>query len=125
MQSILVLDDEPIVRQSLVDYFEDRSWDPLEADSGEAALLLLENGQPDAAIVDIRLPGMDGNEFIRNACQRYPHMVFLICTGSPEFAVPQDLKAQPNVSNEIFRKPVDDLARLENETLRLIGANTH
>ncbi|MCB1760060.1 MAG: response regulator [Gammaproteobacteria bacterium] len=125
MQSILVLDDEPIVRQSLVDYFEDRAWDPLEADSGEAALLLLENGQPDAAIVDIRLPGMDGNEFIRSACRRYPRMVFLICTGSPEFTVPQDLQAEPNVCNEIFRKPVDDLARLESETLRLIGANAH
>ena len=119
MKSILILDDEPNVRQSLADYFEDRLWRPIQAESGEEALELLETEQPVAVIVDIRLPGMDGSTFIRQALKRYVRMVFVIYTGSPEYVVTPDLLNVSRVSERLFRKPVRDLGELEKEDLRL------
>ncbi len=119
-KTILIVDDETFIRQSLADYFEDHLWRPLEAESGERALEILEKESPDGAIVDIRMGGMDGNSFIREAHGKKPGMVFVICTGSPEYDVPADLLKLPCVSNHLFRKPVTDMGELEKEILDLI-----
>ena len=50
MKTLLVLDDEHIVRQSFVDYFEDRSWHVVQAETAEQALTMLETVQPAAAL---------------------------------------------------------------------------
>lgn len=123
MKSILILDDEAAVRQSLVDHFEDRCWRTVEAGSAEEALTLLGLEQPDAAIVDIRLPGMDGNDFIRQANLNHTSTVFVICTGSPEYLVPPDLQQLSNVSSRLIKKPVANLDELEAELLRLMEKN--
>lgn len=120
MKTILVLDDEAAVRQSFVDYFEDLLWNPLQAESAEEALEILQTEQPEAAIVDVRLPGMDGNDFIRQASEKHPALKFLICTGSPEYHIPEDIKKIKNVSNCLFKKPVSDLVELEKEVNRMI-----
>ncbi len=121
MKTILILDDEAFIRQSFVDYFEDSLWRTLQANSGEQALELLEKESPDGAIVDIRLRGMDGDAFIREAYRKKPKMAFVICTGSPEYDVPVDLLKLLCVSSQVFRKPVTNMAELEKNLLRLIA----
>lgn len=116
-KAVLIVDDETFIRQSFVDYFEDHLWQTFQAESGELALELLETECPDAAVVDIRMSGMDGNDFIRKASGKYPEIAYLICTGSPEYVVPSDLQKLPCVSNKLFRKPVTDIAELEAELL--------
>jgi two-component system, OmpR family, response regulator len=103
-----------------MDFFEDRLWRPLGAESGEQALGLLEEESPHGAIVDIRLGEMNGNDFISAAYQRKPGTAFVICTGSPEYTLPADLKHLPGISSRVFRKPVTDMATVENDLLRLI-----
>jgi len=120
IKTVLIVDDEVFIRQSLVDYFEDHLWRPLQAESGELALELLEEESPDGAVVDIRLRGMDGNAFICEAHRKKPKMAFVIYTGSPEYDVPADLLKLPGVSGHVFRKPVTDMAELEKDLLRLI-----
>jgi len=120
MKTILILDDEQTVRESFADYFEDRLWRPVQAESAEEALKMLENETPIAAVVDVRLPGMDGNDFIREVCRRNIRMASVICTGSPEYTVPNDLVALSCVSNHLFKKPITDLADLEKDILRVI-----
>ena len=120
-KTVLVVDDEIFIRQSFADYFEDRLWHPLEAESGEQALEILEKESPHGDIVDIRLGGMDGDTFIREACLKKPKTAFVICTGSPEYDVPSDLLRLPCVSDQVFRKPVTHMAGLEEELLRLIA----
>ncbi len=115
MKSILILDDESGVRQSLFDYFEDHLWNPIMAESAEDALLLIEKEKPVAAIVDVRLPGMNGSDFIREAVSRNISMVFVICSGSSEYEFPQDLKSMACVCDDFFKKPVQDLSVLENQ----------
>ncbi len=115
MKTILILDDESGVRQSLFDYFEDHLWNPIMAESAEEALLLIEKENPVAAIVDVRLPGMNGSDFIREVVQGQISMVFIICSGSSEYEFPQDLKNMPRVCDEFFKKPVQDLSVLERQ----------
>lgn len=120
MKTILILDDEPFVRKSFADYFEDHLWRPLQANSAKQALELLEKESPYGAVVDIRLKGMDGNAFIRKVHREKPKMAFVICTGSPEYDIPADLLKLPCVSNHVFRKPVTDMAELEKDLLRIM-----
>lgn len=119
MKTILVLEDEQTVRESLADYFEDRLWQTLQAESAEEALELMEPEPPSAAVVDVRLPGMDGNDFIPQALKRNTRMAFVSCTGSPEYVVPPDLLRLPGVSECLFKKPITRPAELEEEILRI------
>ena len=120
MRSVLVVDDEPFIRQSFVDFFEDRLWQALPAESGEEALEAVRRESPQCAIVDIRLGGMDGDAFIREAVKMNPKMAFVICTGSPEYGVPADLLALPSVCNHIYLKPVTNIAELEQGLLQMM-----
>ena len=119
-KTVLLVDDEIFIRQSFADYFEDYLWNTIQASSGEKALEILEKESPDAAVVDIRMGGMDGNTFIRRACKKNPNMVFVIYTGSPEYDVPSDLLNLPQVSNHLFKKPVAEISDLESELLALM-----
>jgi DNA-binding NtrC family response regulator len=120
-KTILIIDDEEIVRDSFSYYFEDRLWDCLLAESGEAALDILDEVSPHCAIVDIRMGGMDGNEFIRKAYLKKPQMACVICTGSPEYGIPEDVRILPNVSERVFNKPVTRIDELEKELLQLMS----
>ena len=82
--TLLVVDDEDAVRESFCDYFEDHGFRPLPARSGEAAMELLGVESPDATIVDIRMEGTSGEDFIRKASPQLPGCAFIICTGFSE-----------------------------------------
>ncbi|PCH65085.1 MAG: hypothetical protein COC04_02910, partial [Gammaproteobacteria bacterium] len=91
-----------------------------QAETAEQALDLLETEQPEVAIVDIRLPGIDGDEFIREAIERQKPLAFVICSGSPTYGVPADLRQQVSVSEHFFRKPVTNFEELEQDVLRIM-----
>ena len=110
---MLILDDEESVRESLVDFFEDRGWGVLSASTSEEAFDLLKHEKVAGAIVDIRLPGVDGNEFMRVVSEIHPTLACVVSTGSPEYHTPKDLVDLPQVSKKIFSKPVVDLKDLE------------
>ncbi len=120
-KNILVVDDEIYIRQSFIDYFEDRDWMVFDAESGESALELLKTQACSAAIVDIRMTGMDGETFIRQASKKYPDMVFVICTGSPEYETSEDLRQCPNVADQVFGKPVTNIDKLENTVIKILA----
>ncbi|MFA6506076.1 MAG: sigma-54 dependent transcriptional regulator [Treponemataceae bacterium] len=60
----LVIDDERNLRESLVSYLKTENIDALGAQSGEAARELLETERVDAVVVDLRMPGMSGLDFL-------------------------------------------------------------
>lgn len=123
LKSILIVDDELYIRQSLFNYFEDCEWQAFMAESGESALALLQTQPCCAAIVDIRMGGMDGEAFIRKTYEKYPGMVFLICTGSPEYELPEDLQQLPCVADTVFGKPVTNIDELEKTITKLLYDN--
>jgi DNA-binding response OmpR family regulator len=60
MSTVLVVDDEPIVRDVVVRYLEREGYATLEAADGHRARQLLEREQPSLVVLDLMLPGMDG-----------------------------------------------------------------
>ena len=63
--TILVVDDEPIVREVVVRYLERDGFRTLEAASGDEAQRLLERQPPSLVVLDVMLPGIDGLELCR------------------------------------------------------------
>ncbi len=62
---MLVVDDEPIVREVVVRYLEHEGYRTLEADDGDAARDALTRSSPDLVVLDVMLPGTDGLELCR------------------------------------------------------------
>jgi DNA-binding response OmpR family regulator len=60
MATVLVVDDEPIVRDVVVRYLKRDGFDTLEAGDGDAARAIIESGAPDLVVLDLMLPGTDG-----------------------------------------------------------------
>jgi len=58
--TVLIVDDEPIVREVVARYLEREGYTTLEADHGDRARELLERQSPDLVVLDVMLPGMDG-----------------------------------------------------------------
>jgi DNA-binding response OmpR family regulator len=66
MGTVLLVDDEPIVRDVVARYLRRDGFDTVEAETGEDARSLLESGEPPALVVlDVMLPGIDGLELCR------------------------------------------------------------
>jgi DNA-binding response OmpR family regulator len=65
MPTVLVVDDEPIVREVVVRYLERDGFDTLEAADGDAARAAIEVGEPDLVVLDVMLPGIDGLSLCR------------------------------------------------------------
>jgi two-component system, OmpR family, phosphate regulon response regulator PhoB len=60
MPTVLVVDDEPIVRDVVVRYLQRDGFDTLEAADGESARRLIEDASPQLVVLDVMLPGTDG-----------------------------------------------------------------
>jgi DNA-binding response OmpR family regulator len=65
MATVLVVDDEPIVREVVVRYLARDGHDTVEAGDGNAARQLIESADPDIVVLDVMLPGTDGLELCR------------------------------------------------------------
>jgi DNA-binding response OmpR family regulator len=63
--TVLVVDDEPIVREVVVSYLQHEGYQTLEAGDGDTARRLLEDETPSLVVLDIMLPGTDGLELCR------------------------------------------------------------
>ena len=60
MTTVLVVDDEPIVRDVVVRYLQRDGFDTLEAGDGDTARAIIESGAADLVVLDVMLPGTDG-----------------------------------------------------------------
>jgi DNA-binding response OmpR family regulator len=63
--TVLVVDDEQIVREVVVSYLRHEGYRTLEAGDGDTARRLLEEEPPDLVVLDLMLPGIDGLELCR------------------------------------------------------------
>ena len=65
MHTILVADDEPLMRELLEFRLAQRDYRPISASDGREALLRLEDSAPDAVVLDAMMPVHDGFEVLR------------------------------------------------------------
>lgn len=64
-KTILIVDDEPNIVESLEFLMKREGFDTIVANDGEGALLAMKAGMPDLVLLDIMMPGMDGYEVCR------------------------------------------------------------
>ena len=83
---ILFVDDEPHVLQGLQRMLRGmrHEWEILTAVSGPEALELLSRQPVDVVVTDMRMPGMDGNQLLREVKNRFPEAVRIILSGQSD-----------------------------------------
>jgi DNA-binding NtrC family response regulator len=77
---VLVVDDEPIVREALRDWLQDAGHEVLVADNGSRALEMIRQQEPRVAIVDLVMPGMDGIALLKQVKTVCPETEVIIIT---------------------------------------------
>ncbi len=86
---ILIIDDEPILRESLEIALKDSGYEVYSARSGEEGLALFKINYPDLVLLDHWLPGINGDEVLRRMKEESPDIPVIVMTaqGSIEMAV--------------------------------------
>jgi CheY-like chemotaxis protein len=110
---VLVVEDEVRVADTLQAYLQDEGMEVRTTGSAEEALALVEAEEDfDVCIMDMRLPGMDGDAAIRRLHRVQPHMHYIIHTGTVGYRIPNDLRALGIGNQQLFTKPLLDMAPL-------------
>ncbi len=79
---LLIVDDEPNIRKTLQMIHRNAGWDTETAESGDAALELLQRESFDVIYLDMSMPGRDGIETLREIRLHKPNQVVVILTGN-------------------------------------------
>ncbi|HYI40665.1 MAG TPA: PAS domain S-box protein [Allosphingosinicella sp.] len=83
--TVLLVDDEALVRMSTADMLADLGYSVVEAESAEEALQVLRTGlRPDLLVTDHLMPGMNGTDLARSAQAAQPGLKILIVSGYAE-----------------------------------------
>ncbi len=78
---LLVVDDQEAFRTGLSERLRRKGFDTLEAGTGEGAIAIARENLVDVALVDIRMPGMDGIELLAKLKEAHPSVEVIILTG--------------------------------------------
>ncbi len=79
---ILVVDDEPVVRETLSLLLKDSEYDVVTAEDGFSALLQLRQALPDVIVSDLNMPQMSGFEFLSVVRRRFPEILVIAMSGA-------------------------------------------
>ena len=79
--TILTIDDEENIRNGLADNFELEGYEVKQAASGKEGLQLIEKGDIDLVITDLRMDGISGQEVVNQVTSKYPGIPIIVLTG--------------------------------------------
>ncbi len=117
MKPILIVEDEAVMRESLRDWLTDGGYEVETVEQGEKALKTLAERDFGVVLLDMRLPGKDGLEVLREAKVESPQLKGIIITAYP--SVETAVEAMKIGAIDYLIKPFDlnDLEKLIQETL--------
>lgn len=101
--SILIVDDDGQVRNSLAAVFESEGYTALQASDGLSALALTRTARPGLVILDLNMPGMDGWVTFQSLRKDFPELAVLVITARPH----QYPEAARRGVNAFMEKPLD------------------
>ncbi len=102
---VLLVDDEVDFVETLAERLELRGFTPFVANTGEEALAMLDDAQPQVMVLDLKMPGMSGLVTLTKALAREPDLAVIMLTGHGS-----DLERDEALSlgaKEYLQKPVD------------------
>ena len=125
--TLLVIDDDASVRESLAAYLEDSNYDVLQAGDGVTGLAAFTTHQPDLILCDLRMPKKDGLSVLQEVTETSPNTPFIVISGA---GVMSDVVSALRLgASDYIVKPVTDLAVVEHaidkalERVRLLAEN--
>jgi len=104
-KKILVVDDEPDIVEIIMADLTDRGYRAFGATNGADTIIINAKENPDLIILDLRMPGMDGIETLRQIREKDDKVRVIILTGVGSPDIVKDV-ADLDVS-EYLRKPID------------------
>jgi|GEM_PF-1791 len=119
--SVLIVDDEPIVRESIRDWLRDAGYQVATAESGEEALEMIEKEDFSVMVLDIRLPGQTGIAVLKEVKAQRPWIKSIIITAYPSAETTTEAKKLGAIDYLIKPVAPDDLESLIQETLDSVG----
>ncbi len=109
--TVLTIEDESLVRESITLYFEDSGFRVLEAAEGQTGLAIFRREQPDVVLTDLRMPGLDGLAVIATLQTESPETPVIAVSGTGR--LDDAIEAVRRGAWDYVTKPVPDLATLE------------
>ena len=105
MKSILIIDDDPLIRKTLSSHLSRRNYEVHTAEEGEEGLAKYAANLPDLVILDIRLPDIDGLEALRKIKDRNKNACVVIMTAYDDMKT--TVEAIKSGAYEYLVKPLD------------------
>jgi DNA-binding NtrC family response regulator len=124
--SILIVDDDPSIRKVLAAILEEKGYIVEAVDTGRKAISKSKLRFYNLALIDIRLPDMEGTELLTQMKQNVPKMVKIMITGYP--SLQNAVQALNNGADAYIIKPLDmdhalsvieNLLQKQRETLKM------
>jgi len=109
-KTLLIVDDDKPVRQSICAYFEDQDYLILEADNGESALEIFTKYKVDMILADLRMPKINGLELLTIIKEKSPDTPVIILSGTGVIA--DAIEALHRGAWDYLLKPITDLTIL-------------
>ena len=103
--SLLVVDDDEVLRERLVRAFRERGFEATGASNGDQALALAATDPPELAVVDLRMPGRPGLEVVRELLALDPATRIVVLTGYG--SIPTAVDAIRIGAKHYLTKPAD------------------
>ena len=115
--NILVAEDEADLREILKVTLEQEGYRAILASDGDEAIKKIEKKSFQLALIDIKMPGMNGKELVSKIKQINPRVPIIIITGSPNFKEEMSLKKQ---TYDYIYKPfrLNELVKIIKRALR-------
>ena len=108
---ILIIDDDPFVREVLMAYLEDCGFEVIQAGDGQTGIDMMHCESPDLVLCDLRMPGMDGLTVIATAIHDFPELPILVVSGMG--GLTDAIQALKLGAWDYVTKPIQDMAILE------------
>lgn len=114
--TILVIDDEAGIRESIGAYLEDSGYLTLEAENGQVGIELLKQEEPDLVLTDLHMPVMGGLKVLAAMAADFSEIPVIIVSGQGELT--DAIQALKLGAWDYLTKPIQDLAVLEHAVER-------
>src|SRR5512137_1742909 len=101
--SVLIVDDEPSVRQTLSEWMRKKNFQVFEAEGGRQAMEMIQRDDPDIVISDVVMPGMDGIQLLKEAKAVKADTPFLMISGYPSHSIASSV--MKNGASDYLPKP--------------------
>ncbi|RMA78886.1 PP2C family protein-serine/threonine phosphatase [Umboniibacter marinipuniceus] len=109
--TLLIIEDDDIVRDSLSLYFSDCGYNVVEAEDGEIGLARFATHSPDVVISDLKMPYLDGLSVLEAISEQGREVPFIVVSGAGKMH--EAVRALRLGAHDYFVKPIADMEILE------------